>query len=103
MGSNPIVQYIVLRGDLMSTLKWPIGALVAQACHACSAVVHSFHDDSVIQEYLGDLDNMHKVVLEASTNIFILLTVIHEVMYFNRLNYFFSKFATCIYMQENYL
>ncbi|GFO40353.1 ptrhd1_0 protein [Plakobranchus ocellatus] len=65
MASNPIVQYVVLRGDLMSALKWPIGALVAQACHACSAVVHIFHDDLLTQEYLSDLDNMHKVILEA--------------------------------------
>ncbi|RUS77956.1 hypothetical protein EGW08_014265 [Elysia chlorotica] len=66
MASNPIVQYVVLRGDLTSTLKWPVGALVAQACHACSAVVHMFHNDPTTQEYLTDLDNMHKIVLEAT-------------------------------------
>lgn len=64
MASNPIVQYIILRSDLMSSLKWPTGALVAQACHACSAVVHLFHNDPTTQEYLSDLDRMHKIVLE---------------------------------------
>ncbi|GFS05703.1 peptidyl-tRNA hydrolase PTRHD1 [Elysia marginata] len=66
MASNPLVQYILLRSDLMSTLKWPTGALVAQACHACTAVVHMFHNDPVTQEYLSDLDRMHKIVLEVT-------------------------------------
>ena len=31
-----IVQYVVVRRDL----NWPIGALIAQACHASVAAVH---------------------------------------------------------------
>ena len=61
-----MVQYVVVRGDLIKVLKWPTGALVAQACHACSAVIHLFHDDPNTKAYLSDLDNMHKVVLEVS-------------------------------------
>ncbi|XP_014217846.1 putative peptidyl-tRNA hydrolase PTRHD1 [Copidosoma floridanum] len=60
-----IVQYVVIRGDLIKSLEWPLGAVIAQACHACSAVTHLFHDDLVTQNYLKDLDSMHKVVLEA--------------------------------------
>ena len=63
-----IVQYVIVRGDLIKTLEWPIGAVIAQACHACSAVTHLFHDDPHMQTYLSDLDNMHKVVLEVSYN-----------------------------------
>jgi peptidyl-tRNA hydrolase len=66
MSANPIVQYIVVRGDLLTVLKWPIGAVIAQACHACTAVTHMYREDSHMQAYLADIDNMHKVVLEVS-------------------------------------
>lgn len=56
-----LVQYIAIRGDLID--KWPLGAIIAQACHASSAVLHMSRDDTNTQQYLGDLDNMHKVVL----------------------------------------
>ena len=59
-----MVQYVVVRGDLLKTLKWPVGAVIAQACHACSAVMHMFHDDPNTKEYTTDLDRMHKVILE---------------------------------------
>ena len=64
--SNPqqIVQYVVIRSDLMKTLSWPIGALIAQACHASTAVMHQFYDHEDTQNYLRDLDSMHKIVLE---------------------------------------
>ena len=59
-----MVQYVVVRSDLLHTLNWPVGAVITQACHACSAVIHMFHDDPNTQAYLVDLDNMHKVVLQ---------------------------------------
>ena len=55
-----LIQYIVVRGDL----KWPIGALIAQGCHAASAVMHMFQRDPETQHYLEDLDRMHKCVLK---------------------------------------
>lgn len=61
-----IVQYVVMRGDLARTMGWPLGAVVAQACHACTAVIHLFYNDAHTQAYLDDLDNMRKVVLEVS-------------------------------------
>lgn len=66
VGNNmaSMVQYIVVRSDLTKTLKWPLGALVAQACHACSAVMFLFRDDPNVKEYTSNLDSMHKVVLE---------------------------------------
>ncbi|KAK0066274.1 peptidyl-tRNA hydrolase PTRHD1 [Biomphalaria pfeifferi] len=63
--ANSIVQYVVVRRDLASVLKWPTGALIAQACHACTAVIHQNYKDDVTQEYLSDLDRMHKIILEA--------------------------------------
>lgn len=60
-----IVQYVVVRSDLVKAKAWPLGALIAQACHASSAAIHLFYQHPDTQAYLGDLDNMHKVVLEA--------------------------------------
>lgn len=63
---NNIVQYVVVRKDLITELGWPLGALVAQACHAVTAVTHQYHEDELVQQYLKDLDRMHKVVLEVT-------------------------------------
>ncbi|KAL1508925.1 hypothetical protein ABEB36_003744 [Hypothenemus hampei] len=63
---STIVQYVVVRGDLLKELKWPIGALIAQACHAVTAVTHLYSEDEHTKSYLEDLNNMHKVVLEAN-------------------------------------
>lgn len=59
-----IVQYVLIRGDLIKALNWPVGAVVAQACHACTAVIHMFYTDPCTQSYLMDLDSMHKIILE---------------------------------------
>jgi Peptidyl-tRNA hydrolase PTH2 len=64
MDATTLIQYIALRGDLLKILKWPVGAVVTQACHASSAVTHMFHDDPNMQAYLADIDRMHKVVVE---------------------------------------
>ncbi|KAL0275207.1 UNVERIFIED_CONTAM: hypothetical protein PYX00_003136 [Menopon gallinae] len=64
MANSPIVQYIVVRKDLVKALKWSAGAIIAQACHATAAVTHLFHDDPHMKQYLTDLDAMHKIVLE---------------------------------------
>ena len=60
-GGLALVQYIAIRGDLVD--KWPLGAIIAQACHASSAALHVFSDDISTRQYLSDLDHMHKVVL----------------------------------------
>lgn len=62
--ANTIVQYVIVRGDLIRTLNWPVGAVLAQACHAVTAAIHLFYKDEIVQTYLSDLDNMHKIVLE---------------------------------------
>lgn len=60
---SDIVQYVLIRGDL-KTMGWPLGAIIAQACHACTAVTHLFYNDNYTQAYLANLDSMHKVILE---------------------------------------
>jgi len=59
MSAQGIVQYILVRSDLC----WPVGALVAQACHASTAAIHMFYDHEDTKKYLSDLDNMHKIIL----------------------------------------
>ncbi|XP_074603138.1 putative peptidyl-tRNA hydrolase PTRHD1 [Brevipalpus obovatus] len=58
----PIVQYIVVRGDL----GWPLGALMAQACHASVAAITKFNGHENTKAYLDQLETMHKVVLKAN-------------------------------------
>lgn len=59
-----IVQYIVVRGDLAKTLQWPVGAVIAQCCHAATSICYETINDPETKEYFSDMDNMHKVVLE---------------------------------------
>uniref|UniRef100_A0A1A8MN05 peptidyl-tRNA hydrolase n=2 Tax=Nothobranchius TaxID=28779 RepID=A0A1A8MN05_9TELE len=60
-----LVQYIVVRSDLVHKLSWPLGAVITQACHAATAAVHLNYGDPDTQRYLAELDCMHKVVLGA--------------------------------------
>ncbi|CAB1340217.1 unnamed protein product [Coregonus sp. 'balchen'] len=60
-----LVQYVVVRSDLVHTLAWPLGAVITQACHAATAAIHLNYNDPDTQEYLAELDSMHKVVLQA--------------------------------------
>ncbi|XP_006835298.1 PREDICTED: putative peptidyl-tRNA hydrolase PTRHD1 [Chrysochloris asiatica] len=61
-----LVQYLVLRKDLsQAPFSWPVGALVAQACHAATAALHVHRDHPHTAAYLRELGRMRKVVLEA--------------------------------------
>ncbi|KAI7863325.1 peptidyl-tRNA hydrolase II domain-containing protein [Spinellus fusiger] len=61
---EPLTMFIVVRKDLAKTLKWPTGSVIAQACHAATAVLHTTRDEITTKEYLSDIHSMHKVVLE---------------------------------------
>ena len=61
--SSQLVQYVIVRTDLITRLKWPVGAVIAQACHATTAVNHLFYNHKNTQEYFIELDSMHKVCL----------------------------------------
>ncbi|XP_026571737.1 putative peptidyl-tRNA hydrolase PTRHD1 [Pseudonaja textilis] len=61
-----LVQYVVLRGDLLrEPFSWPLGASVAQACHAALAVVHAYYEHPDTVDYLAQDGSMRTVVLEA--------------------------------------
>jgi peptidyl-tRNA hydrolase len=60
---NIIVQYIVLRRDLKKMKNYNDGAIIAQACHASSAIIYQTINDDLTKSYLNELDRMHKIVL----------------------------------------
>ena len=64
---DALVQYVAVRSDLLKALKWPIGAVITQACHGCSAALHVYRSDPNTIAYLADVDRMHKVVVDVST------------------------------------
>lgn len=59
-----LIQYVIVNKDIITKLGWPIGAVIAQCCHATTAISHLYKDDAETQAYFNDIDNMHKVVLE---------------------------------------
>ena len=61
-----LVQFVVVRRDLLKTLEWPVGSVIAQACHACLAVAWEHKDDPDVVRYLApeNVDAMHKVTKE---------------------------------------
>ena len=58
---GPLVQHVVIRRDLLEGMKWPVGSVVAQGCHAAVAAIWQHQSDPLVQRYCGDLDRMHKV------------------------------------------
>eukprot|EP00966_Prymnesium_polylepis_P322383 7378645-Prymnesium_polylepis.1 len=62
-----IVQFIVVRRDLLSAMNWPMGSVIAQACHASTAVLFENIDcDPTVLEYFADAAKMHKVIGECA-------------------------------------
>lgn len=61
--NDPIVQWVVLRRDLWTDIGWPLGPVIAQACHASSAAMFLHIDDPLTQQYIAaeNIDHMHKV------------------------------------------
>ncbi|GLI63386.1 hypothetical protein VaNZ11_006341, partial [Volvox africanus] len=61
-----LVQYVVIRKDLWGSLRWPLGSVVAQACHASSAAMWMYRTEEATQQYLApeNIEHMRKVVLE---------------------------------------
>jgi hypothetical protein len=58
-----IVQYILLRKDLVDTLKWSLGSVISQACHVAVAAIWLHQQDSMTAKYCSreNLDHMTKV------------------------------------------
>ena len=63
-GDDPLVQFVVVRRDLLATMGWPTGSVITQACHAVAAVNWKHRYDPAVVLYCDDTDNMRKVVKE---------------------------------------
>ncbi|KAI8366100.1 peptidyl-tRNA hydrolase II domain-containing protein [Radiomyces spectabilis] len=64
IAAEPLCMFIVVRKDLAKSLQWPTGSVITQACHAATAILQQTKDDDNTKEYLKDIHNMRKVVLE---------------------------------------
>jgi hypothetical protein len=65
---STLVQYIVMRGDLVKKLKnWNTGGLISNGSHACCAVNAANADDPDTRAYLSTtaVKQMHTVTLQA--------------------------------------
>lgn len=60
---NIVVQYILIRRDLKKMKNYNDGAIIAQACHASSAILFKTYDNELTKVYLNDTDRMHKIIL----------------------------------------
>ena len=62
-----LVQYIVMRSDLVKQHKWNAGGLIANGSHAAVAVIAEHWQDAEVQQYVTGADGkqMHTVVLQA--------------------------------------
>ncbi|VIO87109.1 Uncharacterized protein BM_BM7201 [Brugia malayi] len=65
-GFDSRIMYLVMRSDLITDLKWSIGAVVAQAAHAATACVWTFREDNEVMEYMKDISHLRKVTLKVS-------------------------------------
>jgi len=57
---------IVVRRDLLNEDGWGYGPLMSQTAHAAVAVLHETRDHKETIDYLADLKNMHKAVLQTA-------------------------------------
>ncbi|VDK59759.1 unnamed protein product [Gongylonema pulchrum] len=63
-GFDARVMYLVLRSDLISDLKWTVGAVATQAAHAATACIWTFREDNEVMEYMNDISRLRKVTLK---------------------------------------
>ncbi|PXF39580.1 putative peptidyl-tRNA hydrolase PTRHD1 [Gracilariopsis chorda] len=63
--SQPLVQYVVLRRDLLN--QWPLGSVIAQGVHASVAAIWQSRTTPATLQYCSDsqLASMRTVVLQA--------------------------------------
>ncbi|KAI8612036.1 putative peptidyl-tRNA hydrolase PTRHD1 [Chytriomyces sp. MP71] len=60
-----LTVFIIIRKDLSKApLNWPTGAVIGNAAHAATAVLHKYRHEERTIKYLEDMESMRKVVLE---------------------------------------
>ncbi len=53
-------------GKKQDPYKFNLGAMVAQGCHVVSKTLWELREEANVQEYMRDMDNMHKVILHST-------------------------------------
>ena len=61
--TDKLIQYILIRKDLIGNKHWNIGSLIAQGCHASVAAIATTLSSKYTTEYITDHLNMTKLVL----------------------------------------
>lgn len=61
--TDPLVMYIILNRSLAEKEKWPIGSMIAQACHAATKSLWTFKDEQSVLEYTSNINSMTKITL----------------------------------------
>lgn len=65
--ADPLVQYLVVRRDLIERFSYSWGAVIANSSHASLAAIARHLDEPEVRDYVaGKQHQMHKVVLGAS-------------------------------------
>eukprot|EP00919_Chromeraceae_sp_WS-2016_P028931 GHVR01068621.1.p1 GENE.GHVR01068621.1~~GHVR01068621.1.p1 ORF type:complete len:129 (+),score=23.32 GHVR01068621.1:52-438(+) len=65
--NDVIMQYIIIRKDLIKNLKWSLGSVVTQGAHAAVAAVSQSISTHETVMYLKDIQRMHKVTLQTES------------------------------------
>ncbi|VDN01981.1 unnamed protein product [Thelazia callipaeda] len=65
-GFDSRIMYLILRSDLITDLKWSLGAVATQAAHAATACIWTFREDNEVVEYMKDISHLRKVTLKVS-------------------------------------
>lgn len=67
--TDKLIQYILIRKDLIGTKQWSIGSMIAQGCHASVAAIATTLESECTREYIADYLNMTKLVLAVEDDI----------------------------------
>lgn len=65
---NTLVQYIVMRSDLIKQHKFNVGGLIGNGSHAAIAVIQQSMNHPHTLEYLKQVNSMHTVVLSVKND-----------------------------------
>lgn len=65
--ASKIIQYIIVNGEITNALRWPLGRVIAQCCHATAAVNQLYCDDIDTRRYFRDLDDMPKALVQVTS------------------------------------
>lgn len=70
MTTTNLRQIVLLRRDLLTTLNWTMGSIIAQAIHASVDCLNTFKVDPAVLEYTSDSNRkaMTTIVLEVETH-----------------------------------